>query len=235
MSLPRDQVGGRGPVRLDVFCAVLDARALAEFNALGSTGCAGPAHCLFHEGDPADLVYNVTRGILKLYRLLPDGRRQIARFVHPGEFLGLTLRDVHGYTAEALEPVEYCRFPRERFDRFVDEHPELGRELYLVTAHELAAAHEQLIVLGRKTARERLASFLIELFDRARLRNSDREIIHLPMARVDIADYLGLTRETVSRGFTALREEGLIALLPGERVALLKRARLEELARGEGG
>jgi CRP/FNR family transcriptional regulator len=218
-----------------MFCGVLAGKALAEFKSLGSIGYAEPAQCLFHEGDPADLVYHVTHGSLKLYRLLPDGRRQIARFVHAGEFLGLTLQKIHGYTAEALERIEYCRFARERFDRFVDDHPELGRELYLVAALELAAAREQLIVLGRKTARERLASFLLDLFDRARSRNADWEIIHLPMTRVDIADYLGLTKETVSRSFTALREAGLIALIPGDRVELLRRVRLEQLARGEGG
>lgn len=232
-SLPQDHPCGRCPVRLETFCGVLKAKELSAFKSLGSTAQIQPSQCLFHEGDSAGLVYNVTRGSLKLYRLLPDGRRQIASFVQAGDFLGLTLERVHAYTAEALEAVEYCRFRRDRFDRFADEHPAIGRELYLMAGHELAVAREQLVALGRKTARERLASFLLALFDRARSRNADWEIVRLTMTRVDIADYLGLTKETVSRTFTAFRRAAMIELLSGDRVELLRREDLEQLACGE--
>lgn len=231
-ELPRDHPCGRCEVRLETFCGALKAKELAELKALGSTARAEPGQCLFHEGDSAELVFNVTRGALKLYRLLPDGRRQIASFVQPGDFLGLTLEDVHAYTAEALEPVEYCRFPRERFDRFADAHPEIGRELYAMAAHELSAAREQIVLLGRKTAIERVASFLLARFDRVRARNPDWEIVRVPMTRTDIADHLGLTKETVSRAFTSLRRRRLIALIPGDRVELLRREQLEQLAGG---
>ncbi len=178
-------------------------------------------------------VYNVTSGSIGLYRLLPDGRRQVAAFLQAGDFLGLTLDRAHAYTAQALEPVEYCRFARRRFDEFVERHPQMSCELYIMAAHELAAAREQTVLLGRKTARERLASFLLSRFDRARSRNADWEIVSLPMKRTDIADHLGLTKETVSRVFSSLRRASLIALLPGERVELLDRDRLEQLACGE--
>ena len=234
MALPAGHPCGRCAVRTETFCGALEAGELARFKALGSTGRAGPSQCLFHEGDPADLVYNVTAGTLKLYRLLPDGRRQIAAFVQAGDFLGLTLEKVHAYTAEARDAVEYCRFARGRFDGFVDAHPKIGRELYLMAAHELSAAREQIVLRGRKTARERLASFLLGRFDRARGRNADWEIVRLPMTRTDIADHLGLTKETVSRAFTALRRTGMVGLLPGERVELLQRERLEQLACGNG-
>lgn len=234
-ALPCNHPCGRCEVRLQTFCGALEAKALAELKALGSTARAEPSQCLFHEGDGADLVYNVTRGTLKLYRLLADGRRQIASFVQPGDFLGLTLEDIHAYTAEALEPVEYCRFPRERFDRFVENHPGIGRELYVMAAHELGAAREQIVLLGRKTATERVASFLLAQFNRVRARNADWELVRLPMTRTDIADHLGLTKETVSRAFTSLRGRGLIALIPGDRVELLRRERLEQLAGGERG
>ncbi len=217
-------------MRLETFCGVLKAKELAELKSLGSTTRAEAGQCLFHEGDSAELVYNVTRGMLKLYRLLPDGRRQVASFVQAGDFLGLTLEDVHAYTAEALEPVEICRFPRERFDRFVEDHPDIGRELYAMAAHELGAAREQIVLLGRKTATERVASFLLAMFDRAKARNSDWEIVRLAMTRADIADHLGLTKETVSRAFTSLRKAGLITLIPGDRVELLRRERLEQLS-----
>jgi CRP/FNR family transcriptional regulator len=234
-ALPDGHPCGHCTARAETFCGVLKAKELEEFKALGSLGRAEPAQCLFHQGDQADLVYNIISGTLKLYRLLPDGRRQIAAFLQAGDFLGLTLDKIHGYTAEALEPVEVCRFPRKRFDGFVDEHPEMGRELYLMAAHELAAAREQMVLLGRKTACERLASFLLTVFDRARFRNADWEIIRLAMTRTDIADHLGLTKETVSRTFTAFRNAEMIALLPGERVELLQRRRLEQLACGQAG
>jgi CRP/FNR family transcriptional regulator, anaerobic regulatory protein len=233
-ALPRDHPCRSCAARLETFCGVLEARQLEEFKGLGSAARAAARQCLFHEGDAADLVYNVTRGTLMLYRLLPDGRRQIASFVHPGGYLGLTLEDVHAYTAEALEAVEYCRFPRERFDRFADDHPEIGRELYVMAAHELAIAREQIVLLGRKTAMERVASFLLTLFDQARPRSSDWEIVRLPMTRTDLADHLGLTKETVSRAVTSLRQAGLIALIPDERVELLRRRGLEQLAGGGG-
>ena len=232
-ALPREHPCGQCEVRLETFCGALKAKELAELKALGSTARAELGQCLFHEGDAAELVFSVTRGSLKLYRLLPDGRRQIASFVQPGDFLGLTLEDVHAYTAEALEPVDYCRFPRERFDRFADTHPEIGRELYAMAAHELSAAREQIVLLGRKTAMERVASFLLAQFDRIHARNPDWEIVRLSMTRTDIADHLGLTKETVSRAFTLLRRRGLIALIPGSRVELLRRPRLEQLAGGE--
>jgi CRP/FNR family transcriptional regulator, anaerobic regulatory protein len=217
-------------IRLETFCGVLAPDELHRFRASGSTGRADAGTCLFHEGDSADRVFNITRGTLKLYKLLPDGRRQVAGFAYPGDILGITTHEEHAFTAETLEPCEYCRFARDRFLCFVDEHQEVGRELFLLAAHELAAAREHMVVLGRKRAPERVASFLLGLFDRVRAQNADWEIVRLPMTRTDIADYLGLTKETVSRTFTRLRKAGLIALLPADRVELLQRKELEQLA-----
>ncbi|MDT9600874.1 Crp/Fnr family transcriptional regulator [Sphingosinicella rhizophila] len=232
--IPADHACGLCPVRLQTFCGLLEAEDLARFKYQGSTGRLKPGEPLFHEGDAADLVYNLTAGTLKLYKLLPDGRRQIIGFLLPGDFLGTAPGD-HAFSAEAVEPAEYCRFARARFDAFVDTHPEIGRELYLMAVHELAAAREQMVLLGRKTAAERLATFLLGLFDRARARNADWEIVRLPMSRTDIADYLGLTKETVSRSFTAFRTAGMIRLLPADRVELLQRGPLEELASANAG
>lgn len=229
-ALPLGHPCERCTIRTETFCGALKAKELLDFKALGAVGRMEPSQCLFHEGDSADFVFNIRSGTLKLYRLLPDGRRQIAAFVQPGDFLGLTLEKVHAYTAEAIEAVEYCLFARGRFDDVVDERPEMGRELYLMAAHELAAAREQMVLLGRKHAKERVASFLLTLFDRARPRNADWEIVRLPMTRTDIADYLGLTKETISRTFTSLRMSKIIELLQGERVELLQRNALEQLA-----
>ena len=230
--LPSDHACARCPVRARAFCVVLEADQLGTLKAQGSTVKLEASQCLFHQGDAADLVYNLTSGLLKLYRLLPDGRRQITGFVFPGDFLGITLEDEHAFTAEAVEPAECCRYVRARFEAFVQDHPKVEHELYLTAAHELAAAKEQMVLLGRKTAAERLATFLLDLFDRARRRNADWEIIRVPMTRTDIADYLGLTKETISRTFTAFKNGKTIRLLPGDRIELLGRDRLEQLASG---
>jgi CRP/FNR family transcriptional regulator len=220
-------------VRLETFCRILDAEELARFKALGSTQRAEPHQCLFHEDDPTRFVYNLTRGTLKLYQLLPDGRRQIVGFVHAGDFLGLGADSAHAFTAEAIEASEYCSFAREPFLRFLDSHRGLARELYLTAAQELAEAREQMMVLGRKRADERLATFLLDLFDRTAGAATGKETVRLAMNRTDIADYLGLTKETVCRAFTTLRKAGLIALVPGNGVTLLQRRRLEALAGGD--
>ena len=213
---------------------MLDADSLARFKALGSVNLSGARQCLFHEGDPARFVYNLTRGTLKLYKLLPDGRRQITGFAYPGDFIGVDDSEVHAFTAEALEPAEYCRFTRERFMGFLEHQRGVARELYATAIHDLAAAREQMVLLGRKRAGERLATFLLELFDRRDPGDAGEQTLRLPMTRTDIGDYLGLTKETVSRAFTLLRRRRLIALQPHARIALLDRARLEQLARGDG-
>jgi CRP/FNR family transcriptional regulator, anaerobic regulatory protein len=176
-------------------------------------------------------VFTLTRGALKLYKLLADGRRQVTGFLHPGDFLGISVDDEHAFSAEALEESQLCWFPRNRFDDFVEEQPAMERELYRMAAHELAAAQQQFVLLGRKTASERLASFLLLLAERAELSNGvGAGMVRLPMSRSDIADYLGLTKETVSRVISALKRERIIRLETLEVIQILARERLEQLA-----
>ncbi|QNP46960.1 helix-turn-helix domain-containing protein [Sphingomonas sediminicola] len=194
----------------------------------------GAGQPLFHEGDPAMSVFTLTSGAIKLYKLLPDGRRQVTGFMQPGDFLGISVDDEHAFTAEALEHSQLCSFPRSRFDNFVEENVEVERELYRLAAHELAAAQQQMVLLGRKTATERLASFFLALAERAE-RAIDGEIrfIRLPMSRSDIADYLGLTKETVSRVLALLKRQRLIRLDAIDRIEILDRASLEQVAAGD--
>jgi CRP/FNR family transcriptional regulator len=222
-------------VREVAVCGVLSCGDLAELRFLGGSQTVEAGQPLFHEGDRAGQVFNVTKGAVKLYKLLPDGRRQVMGFMFPGDFLGITINDEHAFSAEALERTRLCRFTRGRFDDFVEEHPELERELYRLAAHELAAAQAQMVLLGRKTATERLSSFFLDLLDR-REKVTDRKqtAIDLPMSRSDIADYLGLTKETVSRVLALLKRRGLIRLLALDRVEILDRDGLSELAEGLG-
>ena len=215
--------------------AVLDCADLAAYRRLGWTLKLAPGQTLFHEGDPATRVFTVKRGTLKLYTLLPDGRRQVTGFMFPGDFLGISLDEEHAVSAEALDDVQLCCFPRSRFSEFVEDHPAMERQLYCRAANELAAAREQMVLLGRKTALERLATFFIQLLQRSEgVGEEEAGTFHLPMSRADIADYLGLTKETVSRILGQLRDLRLIRLVTLDRIMVLDRAGLELLAEGGG-
>ena len=218
-------------VRDKAVCGVLDCDRLEEFRNLGWTLKLAPGQALFHEGDPATRVFTLTKGSLKLYKLLADGRRQVTGFLHPGDFLGISVDDEHAFSAEALEPSQLCWFPRARFDDFVEDQPRMERELYRMAAHELAAAQQQFVLLGRKTASERLASFLLLLADRTSAADGKKSlVVRLPMSRSDIADYLGLTKETVSRVISALKRDRIIRLESLEMIRILDRGGLEQLS-----
>ena len=126
-------------VRHSSVCAVLDSDDLGHFKRSGSTVHRVSGETIFFEGDTATHGYNLISGAVRLSKLLPDGRRQIAGFLFPGDFLGITMEDEHAFTAEAIIPSKLCQFSRARFDAFVDTHPHLERRLYAIAAHELAA------------------------------------------------------------------------------------------------
>lgn len=217
-------------VRNLTVCAPLDGGELLAIGQLSThltLACGDP---LFAEGDPAAHVFNVTEGTLKVFKLLPDGRRQVTGFLSTGDFLGLANGETYAYSAEAVTAARLCRFQRRKLDGFLAEHPEMERRLLHRASNELAEAQEQMLLLGRKTAKERIASFLLLLSRRAEQRGGTGDPVFLPMSRTDIADYLGLTTETVSRTFTRLKTEGVIQLLPNSLVRLARREALAEIA-----
>lgn len=219
-------------VRELAVCSGLDSAALRAFKASGPTVHYEAGETVVFEMDEAASVYSLTTGLLRLSKLLPDGRRQIAGFMFPGDFLGITLEEEHAFTAEAIAASSLCRFPRARFDEFVTAHPALESRLYAVAAHELAAARQQLVLLGRKTATERVASFVLMLAGRCSAHNDHAEI-SLPISRIDMADYLGLRIETVSREISALKADRVIQLTGRQAFRIVDRDRLEQLAEGE--
>ena len=184
---------------------------------------------IFEETAPASYVFNVKNGAVKTYKLLPDGRRQITGFLFPGDFLGLVHNEVYVYSAEALVATELCRFPRRKFEALLEELPKLGQRLLVMASHELSAAQDRMMLLGRRTARERVVSFVLMLSQAAERRGQRNNPVVLPMPRGDIADYLGLTIETVSRTLTHLKVEKLIKLPSDDRIELLQRAELREI------
>jgi len=232
-TLPAGHPCGACDVRARAVCGVLECSDLAQFKALGWTLVVTPGQALFHEGDRADRVFTLTNGCVKLYKLLPDGRRQVTGFLFPGDFLGVSVFDEHAFTAEALGECQLCWFPRSRFDRYVETQPAMERELYRAAAHELAAAQQQLVLLGRKTAAERLASFVLELADKARRSPEGAgRFVDLPMSRSDIADYLGITKETVSRALSLFKSQRLIRLETLNRIEILDAEGLKDVADG---
>ena len=221
------------PIRPITICRSLRPDVLADMRRLSSMQRLRAGQPVFHEGDPARRVFMLTLGSLKIYTLLGDGRRQVTGFMFPGDFLGISVEGEYAFTIEALQQSELWWFSREAFDSFIETHPSIKRELYRMAAHELAAAQRQIVLLGRKNAAERLASFFLELLKREQtIAGSMAQSFDLPMSRLDIADYLGLTKETVSRMLAELRGRGLIRLERQNRVEVLERERLKEVAAG---
>lgn len=183
---------------------------------------------VFDQGDPALSVFTVTEGTLKSYRIFADGRRQVVGFHMAGDFVGATEDESHAFTVEAIGECRVCEFPIRRFADFVEDHPPMERELYIAAARELAAAQRQMVLLGRKTAIERIASFFVTLSRRS----AAADVIDLPMCRSDIADFLGLTKETVSRLLAELRVMRVIRLQAIHRIEILDRLRLQQIAAG---
>ncbi len=217
-------------VRSLTICAPLSSDDQIKLGNLATTACLQPHQVLFHEGDDADHVYNITSGSLSLSKSLSDGRRQIIGFLGPGDFLGLNSRKAYTLSAEALTETRVCRFPRQPFQKLVSDTPMLEHKLLALAESELAIAQEQILLLGRKTAMERIASFLLLQSERAKARGMPDNPIMLPMTRSEVADYLGLTIETVSRSFTKLRNLDVIGLLAADRVQIKQPERLKALS-----
>ncbi len=204
-----------------------DMGRLAEF-ALSTDIAAG--RTFITEQDKATDFFNVTAGTVRLFKLLPDGRRQITGFAGPGDFLGLAVTSSYSFGAEAVTDVRICRFSRPRMRRLLHDFPALESRLLEVASRELVHAQEQMLLLGRKTARERLASFLVSQAREGRGGTLPRPRLHLAMTREDIADYLGLTIETVSRSFSKLKTDRLIAIPSPPEIVILNMAGLETIA-----
>jgi CRP/FNR family transcriptional regulator len=207
--------------RRDSVCAAIDEADLARLAKAAVQISVAAGQTFVQEGDPAEHFFNITGGTARLFKLLPDGRRQITGFAGLGHFLGLAVRDAYTFGAEAIEPVTLCRFSRSSLRGLLDDFPAMERSLLQSASNELVAAQEQMLLLGRKTARERLASFLIALATAGRPCLPHNQHVALPMTRSDIADYVGLTIETVSRTFTKLKADGLIDLPGGHGGAII--------------
>ncbi len=213
-------------------CAQVSDAGLTRMSELSDEVELATGQVIVREGDPADYVFNITSGAVRVYKLMADGRRQIIGFLFAGDFLGLTIHKDYGFTAEALEPTTACQFTRKAYLGVAEQFPELEGALLGRFTSDLNAAQAHMLLLGRKTARERVATFLVDLSDKAARRGEDPNVVHLSMTRGEIADYLGLTLETVSRTLSALKAKAVIRQTETKAYAILSRRQLEAMAGG---
>jgi CRP/FNR family nitrogen fixation transcriptional regulator len=184
---------------------------------------------VFNQGDPARQVYKVISGAIRSCRVLMDGRRQIADFYLPGDFFGLDWQGEHGFTAEAIADAVVVSYPRAQLELAAETQPAMQKLLINLLSKGLSATQDHVVMLGRQTAQERLAWFLLRIMQRS----NHNPHLDLPMSRLDIADYLGLTIETVSRGLGQFKRMQLIAVSGTHQVLLRDVEALESVASGE--
>jgi CRP/FNR family transcriptional regulator, nitrogen fixation regulation protein len=199
--------------------------ALAALEQIGTRRSFTRDEAIYTESDLSDCWYKVVSGTVRTCKLLADGRRHIAEFCFPGDCFGLPASGVRIASAEAVGAVVVMRYPQRATDRLIDENPRLVRGLYDRTLRELIHAQTRMLQLGRMTASERVASFLLEVSDR----HDTPHALDLPMSRNDVADYLGLTIETVCRVLSGFRRNGVIAIPMPYRIELRDREVLEAL------
>ena len=215
-------------------CSVLEADQLTNLTRIVSDVTIAPGQALFFEGDPADHLYVIRDGCARVYKLFADGRRMITGFFFPADIIGLADESTYAYSCEAVTRLSLCRFRCGQLQELIRTYPALEHRMLSVATNELAAAQDQMVLLGRKTANEKLASFLLLLSSRAARRGGDRRELFLPMSRNDIGDHLGLTTESVSRCFTRLRKKKIIDLESAHTVTILDHDRLRAVS-GSGG
>ena len=220
-------------VRGRAICASLDAGELAELGRMGRRQRVKSGHTLIWEGDDAPLVANVLKGVLKLVVAASDGREQIVGIVFASDFIGRPFGKESLYRVTAMTDAEVCIYNRNSFDAFAGAHPHLQQKLLRRTLDELDRARYWMMLLGRKSAAEKVASFLLEMSDRLAgqagpTRRDDG--FELPFGRQQIADILGLTIETTCRQLTRMRADGLLDLPSRREVVIHNRRAVEAMA-----
>jgi CRP/FNR family transcriptional regulator, anaerobic regulatory protein len=223
---PSLQLRTAKPARRPATAAPQAADDLAPLDRVGSVVSLARDAVLFHEYDRAECYFKVVTGAIRSCKLLSDGRRHVSDFYLPGDFIGLDAETSYLFTAEAVTNTTLVRYSRRNVDALAWEEPRIARKLLSIACHGLSAAQQRFVLLARKTADERIATFLLEL---AR-RSGETDRVSLPMNRTDIGDHLGLTMETVSRGLGHLKSHGIIELANSHEILFLDRAALEDIA-----
>jgi CRP/FNR family transcriptional regulator len=216
-------------VRDSALCASLADHELEALNAIARRKVIARGQVFVWEGDASSICANIISGVMKVTSATADGREQIVGLLFPGDFVGQPFRAETSLTVTALSEADLCIYPRRNFETVLDDHSKLERMLLQRTMAALDDARARMLSLGRKSAEERVAGFLLEMVDRCAA-DGDQDSCDLPLTRGQMADVLGLTIETVSRQLTNLKGAGLIALLTGRGVTILDRPGLKARA-----
>ena len=213
-------------------CGALNPQELADISRHSRTKTAGHGETLIFDDEPVYHYANIIRGVVKLSKIMADGRQQIVALQFAPDFLGRPFARESKLTAEAASDVELCVFPKAAFENMMRNSPELEHRLFAQTLVELDEAREWMVTLGRKTAAEKVASFMHLIASHIDPAQSGEESVSfdLPLTRADIADFLGLTIETVSRQITKLRKGGLIEVHNNREITVPDPAALRRAA-----
>ncbi len=178
---------------------------------------------LIAEGEEVDFCYKIISGDAMAFKIMSDGHRQVYEFLLPGDYVGFDSQGSHYFSVEAVTDLVALKYPRRTVERLLAESPPFASAIQRITARGLHSAYQRMVLLTHKSADERIAWFLLDMADRSQ----SRENIHLAMSRTDIADYLGMVIETVSRALTRLKRAGTIAMAGVNDVRLVDRERLK--------
>ncbi len=214
-------------VRTYSFCRCLDEDKIQVFSHISFEKDFSNKETIFLQNDTSKYLYNITEGNVKIYQLLDDGRIQIIGFLYPGDFFGSYSNNKYNYCAEAIGNLKTCAFDQKILDKYLDENPVLAKELLNKTSYELTLAQDRLTVLGKLKATERITKFLLNISEQRKRIGWKNNPISLPMTRQDIADYLGLTIETVSREFSNLKSSNIIKGITSKQIYLTDFEKLE--------
>ncbi|MEH6495909.1 MAG: cyclic nucleotide-binding domain-containing protein [Pseudomonas marincola] len=219
-------------------CSKLSGDDLQEFGEKSTHKNFQPGQMLFNDGDEAACFFTVVSGEVRLSRMLDDGRRQITGFKSVGDFVGLTTNGLYSADAEAIDDVVVCQFTVPVFEKTIENFAAVQSRLMEMMQKEIIDMQNHMLLLGRKTPVEKIANFLVERVQKNTVQsevseNNNTAEVLLPMSRTDIADFLGLTIETVSRTITKLRKLDVIELKSFQHIVILDFAELQFLADGD--
>jgi len=216
-------------IRTYSFCRCLSEERLKTFSKISDEKEFEDKDTIFLQQEQSKNLYNITKGNVKIYRLLSDGRIQIIGFLYPGDFFGSYKKEKYNYSAESIGDLRLCVFNQQSLDNYLEENMNLAKELLHMTSHELTLAQDRMMVLGKMNASERVAKFILNI-SKQRLRIGwQNNPISIPMTRQDIADYLGLTLETVSREFSKLKAANTIKFLTSKQIYITDRDKLSSI------
>lgn len=225
------------PARMSDLCAGVPDDELKLLAAISKHINLDPGEMQILDGDASDHVYNVVSGTLMMTRLGADGRRQILAFLLTGSFIGFSSDQLYRFNVEAVTPSELCRFERKKLEPLFQAYPEMERRFRQMAARVIESSLDLVFTLGRRNATERMSAFLLHLRDMQREEAETAPQPHhawqIPMTRTDIADYLGLTIETVSRVLSRLKAKGVVRLPTLHTFEIVDEGRLIAAA-GEG-